>query len=100
MAQDERTPMPPDDASAPVRLPPEAMTSWMLSRGTADAARTAKHHLVEETRRLINAVTMLDINPRRHADIDPGRAAAAVHALTAAVAQVAGKVEALPRRPG
>ena len=51
----------------------------MLSRAPADARRTAKHALVDETRGLINAVTMLDVNHARR------RRRALVEALAAEV---------------
>jgi acyl-coenzyme A thioesterase PaaI-like protein len=86
--------MPTEDAGSPVRLPPEAMTSWMLSRATPDERRAAKHLLVDKTRRLINAVTMLDINP-----LD-GDGAAAVTALAAEVDALADRVAVLPILPG
>jgi len=76
-----------------VRLPPEAMSAWMLTAGPLDTRRSAKHRLVEATRLLINAVTMLDINEL--AADDP-----AVDALTAAVAEVTAGVAALPALPG
>jgi len=82
-----------EDADQPVRLPPEAMTSWMLSRAPADARRTAKHALVDETRGLINAVTMLDVN---HLGDD----AALVEALAAEVAALTARITHLPRLPG
>ena len=86
--------MPPEEAESPVRLPPEAMTSWMLSVGTPDERRQAKHALVNATRRLINTVTMLDVNP-----LDGG-GVAAVTALTADVESLAGRLSHLPRLVG
>jgi len=77
----------------PVRLPPEAMSAWLLTAGPTDARRLAKHRLVEQTRLLINAVTMLDINPL--AADDP-----AIETLTAAIADVTAQVTALPALPG
>src|SRR5579862_6820608 len=73
-------------------LPEEALTSWALSPIRPDARRAAKHELVEQTRRLINAVTMLDIN-----QLDDG---AAVVALAGAVEALTARVVALPRLPG
>jgi acyl-coenzyme A thioesterase PaaI-like protein len=68
------------------------MTSWMLSPVEPDARRVAKHALVHEVRRLINAVTMLDVNA-----IDaPEPVAALAEATSALVASVAD----LPRLPG
>jgi hypothetical protein len=49
-----------DDA---IRLPPEAVSAWVLTPGVLDDRRRAKHRLVGHTRELINAVTMLDVNP-------------------------------------
>jgi acyl-coenzyme A thioesterase PaaI-like protein len=73
-------------------LPHEAMTSWMLSPVAPDARRAAKHALVDEVRRLINAVTMLDVNV-----LDgPGP----VSGLAATVSRVVAGVEALPRLAG
>jgi acyl-coenzyme A thioesterase PaaI-like protein len=73
-------------------LPPEAMTSWMLSPVEPDARRVAKHALVHEVRRLINAVTMLDVN----ALDDPGPVAELAETASTLVASVAD----LPRLPG
>jgi hypothetical protein len=81
------------DAEGAVRLPSEAMSAWLLTAGPDDARRMAKHRLVEQTRLLINAVTMLDINPL--AADDP-----AVDRLTAAVADLTAGVTALPTLPG
>ena len=86
--------MDPDNAEPVVRLPPEAMTSWVLSRPSTDTHRAAKHTLVDETRVLINAVTMLDINPLD----DEG--AAAVLALAEETAALTRRVAALPRLAG
>ncbi|MHB8665090.1 MAG: PaaI family thioesterase [Acidimicrobiales bacterium] len=44
-----------------VRLPPEAMSTWILSGGEITEARAAKHRLVAEVRRLIEAVARVDI---------------------------------------
>jgi acyl-coenzyme A thioesterase PaaI-like protein len=82
-----------EDGESTVRLPPEAMTSWMLSRATPDERRAAKHTLVEQTRGLINAVTMLDINPD---SVD----AATVTGLAEETRSLAERVAALPRLPG
>ena len=78
-----------------VRLPPEAMSAWMLTAGSTDAPRLAKHRLVDATRLLINAVTMLDVNP-----LDPDDPA--VDALTAAVEDdgPGGGPAGAPGRPG
>ena len=73
-------------------LPPEAMTSWMLSPVQPDARRAAKHALVEEVRRLINAVTMLDVSSLEA----PGP----VQDLAASVSSLADTVGALPRLAG
>ncbi|HZQ58060.1 MAG TPA: PaaI family thioesterase [Acidimicrobiales bacterium] len=73
-------------------LPQEALTSWALAPIRPDARRAAKHELTEQVRRLINAVTMLDINPLAEAS--------AVGALTTEVAALVERVEALPRLPG
>jgi acyl-coenzyme A thioesterase PaaI-like protein len=73
-------------------LPPEAMTSWALSPVQPDARRSAKHSLVEEVRRLINAVTMLDVN-----SLDgPGPVAD----LVASVSSIVSSLDALPRLVG
>jgi acyl-coenzyme A thioesterase PaaI-like protein len=77
----------------PVRLPPEAMSAWMLTAGSTDARRLTKHRLVDATRLLINAVTMLDVNPLAADDPD-------VDAVTAAVAEVTARLAALPVLPG
>jgi acyl-coenzyme A thioesterase PaaI-like protein len=82
-----------EDGESTVRLPAEAMTSWMLSRATPDERRAAKHTLVDQTRGLINAVTMLDINPQT---VD----AAAVTALAGETRALAERVAALPRLAG
>jgi acyl-coenzyme A thioesterase PaaI-like protein len=82
-----------EDGESTVRLPPEAMTSWMLSRATPNERRAAKHTLVEQTRGLINAVTMLDINPD---SVD----AATVTGLAEETRSLAERVAALPRLPG
>jgi acyl-coenzyme A thioesterase PaaI-like protein len=82
-----------EDGESTVRLPPEAMTSWMLSGATPDERRAAKHTLVEQTRGLINAVTMLDINPE---SVD----AATVTELADETRSLAERVAALPRLPG
>ena len=82
-----------EDGESTVRLPPEAMTSWMLSRATPNERRAAKHTLVEQTRGLINAVTMLDINP-------DSVAAATVTELAEETRALAERVVALPRLPG
>ena len=76
-----------------VRLPPEAMSAWMLTAGSTDARRLAKHRLVDATRLLINAVTMLDVNP-----LDPDDPA--VDALTAAMEEMTARVAGLPVLPG
>src|ERR1700730_14032627 len=89
----ERTAMANEDGESTVRLPPEAMTSWMLSRATPDERRVAKHTLVEQTRGLINAVTMLDVNPD---SVD----AATVMELAEETKSLAERVAALPRLPG
>jgi acyl-coenzyme A thioesterase PaaI-like protein len=73
-------------------LPPEAMTSWMLAPVQPDARRAAKHALVAEVRRLINAVTMLDVN----ALDGPGPVAG----VTEAAASLVAAVGALPRLAG
>jgi len=73
-------------------LPPEAMTSWALSPVQADARRSAKHSLVEEVRRLINAVTMLDVNGVV--------GAGPVTDLATSVSSLVSSVGALPRLAG
>jgi len=83
-----------EDGETPVRLPPEAMTSWMLSKAPVDERRAAKHALVDETRRLINAVTMLDIGGLG------AEGPAPVRALAAEVADLAARVASLPRLAG
>ncbi len=55
-------------------LPPEAMSSWMLGTAEPTESRTAKHRLVDATRELINAVTMLDVSSIPGADVDALRA--------------------------
>jgi len=69
------------------------MSAWMLTAGSTDARRLAKHRLVDATRLLINAVTMLDVNP-----LDPDDPA--VDALTAAMEEMTARVAALPVLPG
>ena len=73
-------------------LPKEALTSWALAPVRPDARRAAKHDLVEQTRRLVHAVTMLDINPLPGPD--------EITALSADVAALVARVEALPALPG
>jgi len=73
-------------------LPKEALTSWALAPVEADPRRAAKHALVDEVRRLINAVTMLDINPLDGEERIVG--------LAADVRSVVDAVESLPQLPG
>ena len=73
-----------------VNLPGEAMSSWILAPAEIDAGRAAKHALVAEARRLILAVTLLDVS-----QADP----AETEAVASALASVTGQVSALPRMP-
>jgi acyl-coenzyme A thioesterase PaaI-like protein len=84
--------MPEDDQ--PVRLPREAMPAWLLMPGTTTAGRLAKHRLVEQVRVLINAVTMLDVNPLDDTGV------AAVDRLTTALAGTTDDLQLLPVLPG
>jgi hypothetical protein len=77
----------PDDY---LRLPSEAISTWLLTPGEDTPGRQAKHDLVAHVRTLINAVTMLAVS-----DLD-GVGLAAVANLTA---QVQGTVEGLGRLP-
>jgi len=82
--------MPPDDLP-PVRLPPEAMTTWLVTPAPLTDGRRAKHALADATRRLINAVRLLAVDAL---DAD---GVAAVQALAREVAATAERVAALPR---
>lgn len=78
----------------PVQLPPEAVSAWVLTKGAPTPGRQAKHRLVDQTRLLLNAVTMLDINPLD----DDGLAA--LEGLTGDLAAVTDRLTALPVLPG
>ena len=84
--------MPTDDE--PVRLPPEAMSAWILGAGRPTEGRLAKHRLVGAVRHLINATLMLDVGPLDAGGLEP------VEAAAAAVEDVASRLETLPRLPG
>ena len=85
--------MPPDD-QPPVRLPPEAMTTWLVTPAPLTGARTAKHALVDATRALVNAVMRLGVDAL---DAD---GVAAVTALAGEVGGTAERVAVLPRLRG
>ncbi len=77
-----------------MQLPAEAMTSWLVSRATLSEQRRAKHAMVDATRRLINAVTMLDVNPLDETGV------ASVAALTADIDSTVSRLAEQPRLPG
>jgi acyl-coenzyme A thioesterase PaaI-like protein len=85
--------MPPEE-EPPVRLPAEAMTTWLVTPAPLTEGRRAKHALVDATRRLINAVMQLAVDP-----LD-GDGVTAVTALGSEVSSVAARVAALPRLRG
>jgi hypothetical protein len=87
--------MPNDDE--PVRLPPEAMSAWILKPGELTAGREAKHRLVDEVRRLINATLMLDVSGLGG---EGAGGVAAVDEAAAAVAAVRGQLGSLPALVG
>lgn len=87
-------PRPIEDDRSPVRLPDDALSTWIVSRAAATPARSAKHRLVEEARRLIRATVMLDPDP------PGGPATAAVDDLAAALASLVDRMEALPALAG
>jgi acyl-coenzyme A thioesterase PaaI-like protein len=77
-----------------VQLPPEAVSAWVLTPGTPTPGRQAKHRLVDETRELVNAITMLDVNPLD--DEGVGR----LDALAADLRALTGRLRDLPVLPG
>ena len=85
--------MPPEE-EPPVRLPAEAMTTWLVTPAPLTEGRRAKHALVDATRRLINAVMQLAVDPLE------GDGVAAVTALGSEVSSVSARVAALPRLRG
>jgi hypothetical protein len=71
-----------------VQLPPEAVSSWILGVGDETPPRGAKRRLVAEARRLIAAITVVDVRGADSAEID---------ATTAALGDVVGRVSGLPK---
>jgi acyl-coenzyme A thioesterase PaaI-like protein len=85
--------MPPDD-EPPVRLPAEAMPTWLVTPARLTDGRRAKHALADATRHLINAVLRLGVDALDADGVDT------VRALGAEVEATAARVAALPRMRG
>lgn len=78
----------------PTLLPEDSFSLWVTTPSADTDARMAKHELVEEIRRLIGAVVLLDVNDLDEAvlsDLDE---------LTASVGRVADRLTGLPALPG
>jgi len=89
MAHDVDPPSQPD-GEAPIHLPPEAISGWILSPAETNESRLAKHRLVQAIREAI-ALVILDV-----AESDAAAITAEVDGLTEAVGALTQRISALP----